>query len=447
MNNLSLYKAAVGFLLTSMIFSTNSVYSQILPVNQGSLISGPEVVCAEQKGSYKFKHDVKDCKCDNIEWSVTNGVFDEPFNNVYPFNTKVKIKWSSGFSFGELSMIATNCYTEKNSVGDPIYESDYNRSETYTVHILDANMMNLSVSGQSLLSCNTSIISLHLNSLNSHINPHNLQGIQWNVPSQWTIEPNQQVGNQFYGATFPNIKINTNGLMTGQNTVTVTYGSPSGCPSNSFSRSVTFNIEDCKPVITYSNHPNFHKSHSAESTHFNFSEHTSMASGHNYTFVSGGRINLNPNFEIQANEETTFDAFIEDCSCNSPWHNPNQKGEVSVIFVGNFSSKLGLPNTTTILEDKGTYSNSFNELDDEARVAFFPNPSNGNILIEAYKLNGFQILRVIDFEGRSVKEVFHNFDENKKVKLDLTTLPKGMYFLKIISFKGEIVYYSKLILQ
>lgn len=47
-------------------------------------------------------------------------------------------------------------------------------------------------------------------------------------------------------------------------------------------------------------------------------------------------------FEIQANEETTFDAFIEDCSCNSPWHSPNQKGEVSVIFDGNFSNKLGL---------------------------------------------------------------------------------------------------------
>ena len=444
MNNFN--HSTIIYWLFALLAFTNCAFAQILAVNQGSKISGPETMCAEGKGEYKFKHDVKNCLCDNITWVITGGVFDVPPITSAPLNEKVKIKWNKGVSNGGITMSARYCYKEIVD-GSKQYELLLNRDESYTVHIYDPDMINMFVVGQSALSCNTQFITLRLISVNTHLNPNMLNNITWQVPPQWTIQPNQVINGLNHGASFPNIQIATNGQASGQNIVSVSYSFSTYCSTNSFNRSVTFNMDDCKQLISYTHPPTFHQSHSAESTHFSFDQPDELINGYNYTFVAGQELTLNPNFEVNAVEGTTFDAFIEACTCNSPWHDPNEKGETTVNFEGNFSLVGAEIESSDTESEVGFPTAEYNVSANESVIRIYPNPSGGVLMINTSNLFGVQTISLFNNLGRKVQEVLNDFEKNSNLELDLSTLPKGIYLLSIKNSSGNYSYHSKLVLQ
>jgi len=447
MRSLKLLKFFKAFgLLILLSFAFPTIGQSILPVNQGSYLWGPEELCAEEKGEYKFKHPTKDCMCDDIKWTVNNGVFDPPLPNpplTYPLYDKVKVKWDKGESYGTVSLKAEKCFTRIVD-GQPVYVQGLEKSATYTVHIFDADMVILFVSEPPSLDCNTSVITLMLTDLNAHLRPNHLENIQWTIPSNWSIQPNQKIGSDYYGLGFPNAKISTNGHTSGQFVVSVSYDSPNFCsPKKSYSRTVTFNIGDCKPIIAYPNPPTFHQSHSAETTNFTFTQPSALSGGSNYTFAAGEEINLETNFEILADAETTFDAFIASCGCNSPWHDPNNKGQTSVTFAGNYNKKSSVVNDT----DQGTNNQPLPTLRIDGEINIYPNPSGGSVWLEAININHKQKIILHNAEGRMIFEGYHDFDLQTSFNIDLQNQPKGLYIITVIDSHSGAYRREKLILE
>jgi hypothetical protein len=445
---------ATNIWVIALFTLVNFSNAQTLPANQNSKISGPDVVCAESKEEYKFKHPTKDCHCEDITWTVSGGTFDTPPSTNPVFNEKIKIKWDKGVSDGSVSLQARKCFVGYTN-GSPNINNDLDRNESYLVHIYDVGMVNLFVSGQSSVNCNSSLITLNLHSLNTHLNPNQIADIQWTVPSQWTIQPPQQTGGLQYGANRPNVNINTNGYAIGQLSVSVSYsntllsslGTHHCSPFKSYNRSVTFAFEGCKPVISYYAPPSFYQSHSSVSTNFAFSNPAALANGYQYTFVAGEDINLENNFEIIADEETTFEAFVAACSCTSPWHDPKQKGHTTISIDGNFSNKTNREGSFNFEIDESTATNSFGTNENNIKVYVFPNPSNGELTINAPALFGLQTIWIYYADGRIVEEISHNFERNEGLELDLTRLPKGLFYLLMRNAIGESTHHSKFILQ
>ena len=362
-----------------------------------------------------------------------------------PFNDKAKVKWDKGVNTGVVSLEATLCYTELDNNGNPDYDELLSIDETYTVHIFDADMVDLIVVGESQVNCASSVITLKLNVVNTHLSPNQLQGIQWNVPSGWAILPNSGSGGTFYGANFPNVKIDPNGNGTGQNTVSVSYNSPNICPTTaSYERSVTFNM-GCKPVINYTTSPGFYQSHSGERTSFSFSQPTTLPVGHNYTYASGERIDLNTNFSVVADEETTFDALIAPCSCASPWHDPNQQAPTTITYDGNFNKSVSAGRNEVVEENQEPLQEG--ALAGQETLHIYPNPSTGKVWIEAEGIVGQQNIIVFSSDGRIVFDGKHDFDSNTRFSIDLRNQPKGLYYIKVSDRYNKTCHNQKLILK
>lgn len=69
------------------------------------------------------------------------------------------------------------------------------------------------------------------------------------------------------------------------------------------------------------------------------------------------------------------------------------------------------------------------------KVTFYPNPSNGNINVKT--LSPIDSIKVLDVSGKQISSF-----KNLGIKLDLTHLQNGIYFIEIIS--GKKKYYEKI---
>lgn len=72
------------------------------------------------------------------------------------------------------------------------------------------------------------------------------------------------------------------------------------------------------------------------------------------------------------------------------------------------------------------------------KIMFYPNPSNGNINIKTS--SPINNIKVLDISGKQIS----NF-KNPGIKLDLTHLQNGIYFIEIISDKKK--YYEKIFIK
>jgi hypothetical protein len=71
---------------------------------------------------------------------------------------------------------------------------------------------------------------------------------------------------------------------------------------------------------------------------------------------------------------------------------------------------------------------------DNNNFALYPNPSNGNIIIESLKFDNINNVEIFDTTGKIVKQVESTFDN--KVKVDISNLEKGIYFVRIKTENG-----------
>lgn len=412
----------VHLLVFSLLLNTGNLTGQVL--------FGPKKVCAEDEELYTFNHP-DDASCDEIQWTVTGGSFVPPAPG--PTSTTAKVKWDKGKSSGSVEVKATKCYVELDDYGAPKYDNYYDEDHTLNVEISDPDMVNIFVVGQSSISCNSSEITLRLNVLNPHFSADKLENIQWSAPSGWTILGHQAINGQNYGATFPRVKISTNGNTTGSHTVSVSYNSIEGCGSASYNRSVTFDISSCKEFYSYTSPPVASRSHSLNYTTFDFGSPSSLTAGSNYEFAAGEEVILEPNFEVAADQQTSFEALIAPCTCGSPYHEPGfEEGEIDISFSGNFNKRYLMRESSTSSNDSPLEENQA-----KRNLSIYPNPNDGYFWIEAGQVNGLVELQVFTPGGLLVRSDVLDFTKISKRKIDLQGISTGMYIVKLYHLDGD----------
>lgn len=98
--------------------------------------------------------------------------------------------------------------------------------------------------------------------------------------------------------------------------------------------------------------------------------------------------------------------------------------------------------TWKLILDEGigiSESNSPNDL-----FVIFPNPASDQLTVGSRQSAGEKILKIFDFYGRKVKE-FIIPDGQKEIRINVSTLPKGMYLVRFESY-GSVAY-NKVIIQ
>ncbi|MCD4768717.1 MAG: T9SS type A sorting domain-containing protein [Bacteroidales bacterium] len=96
------------------------------------------------------------------------------------------------------------------------------------------------------------------------------------------------------------------------------------------------------------------------------------------------------------------------------------------------------PNTWADLIFFNTQSNN-NYQEKDKNISIFPNPNNGIITIETKNI---QAIEIIDITGKLVKQIR---ETSNKIQIDLSSLHKGIYFIKIKTEKGIVT--EKIILE
>lgn len=90
-----------------------------------------------------------------------------------------------------------------------------------------------------------------------------------------------------------------------------------------------------------------------------------------------------------------------------------------------------------------TTSNSHVQLDHSIEI--YPNPTNTTINIRIEKSNGaIKFLTIKDVSGKTY--FLKDYNDNKKIQIDISSLPKGLYFLSIM-FENEEIFNEKFVKQ
>ncbi len=78
-----------------------------------------------------------------------------------------------------------------------------------------------------------------------------------------------------------------------------------------------------------------------------------------------------------------------------------------------------------------------NELLNSEQITIYPNPSNGNLIIESKILKDVVELQITDGMGREIRNEKLIF-KNAKAEMNISGLQKGIYFLRITTEKGTV---------
>jgi len=258
-----------------------------------------------------------------------------------------------------------------------------------------------------------------------------MDNISWTIPSAWSAVS---------GLGTSNIVVNTNGSAAGSNKVEVKFDAiaskmnnvgqliPKKCASSELEAS--FSITSCRSVINYPpslvNHPS---SHSDNKTSFG----NISLPPNNYNFASGGEHTLKDNFDFKASGNSSLNIFIENCDCDSEWHDPNLMGQSSVQInnpVLNFNKKderiSRQPDSTNIgLESKVVLSN------------IYPNPFKGEVRITNLSIETLVTIKIFTGDGVKVFEKEVLADANGQIALRLAALRSGL-FIAWVKQKDEV---------
>ncbi len=305
-------------------------------------------------------------------------------------------------------------------------------SEVKTIKIVDPKFFELSISGS--IECNSTGFNLHLLDPGGHLGSSNIAQISWDVPPVWTIASGQ--GTQ-------NLAINTNSNAEGQRTVKVSYSAFAVKFDNNnnpiFKKcgdkteiAINLDIGSCRLHIPYAQHPNHYSSHSSSNTVFNGNI---TLTPDNYNFVSGGYIEIESDFEFQANQGSDLNLFIEPCGCNSPWHDPNLMGESSFNISEHMKGKWGGHDFNEQSESNGSIpvGSEGNTTD----IKVFPTPFNHLLKVSGLPTNTDLEIQLLGADGRRIYETRENSDDSGYLSLKIDRLETGLYFL-VLRFDNRV---------
>lgn len=392
----------------------------------------PTEVCDGKPVTFKMEEN-EDFPCDffdNVDWEVS-----DYSSNTFSWQSSGKqfTFWPQyGTTLREFKVRAKiNCtWTEEDDEGNQVQ-----KTETFVdiqpVKIVHPDFFQLSVLGS--VDCDANSFEFSLRDPSGTLDDSNLDNISWTIPSAWTVVS---------GAASSTLVVNTNGNTEGSRSVKVKYEAIATKldPVSGFATSkkciesreivADFNVSSCRPTISYppdvANHPS---SHSANLTSFG---NTSLLPNY-YNFASGESHEIGDGFEFNAAQNSSLHIFIEECACESEWHDPNLMG-VSTVSINNpnvVASKKALS------ADAPKGNGSKVAIRESGEIQVFPNPFKQDITL--INMPDDQLVQ-IDVLNTSLKAVWSArklTDENGKLHVSLGDLNSGLYIVKM-RYEGKL---------
>jgi len=312
----------------------------------------------------------------------------------------------------------------------PIYENE-TFSHTVTIRIVHPDFFQLELVGAP--SCSTSSYEFNLRDPSGNLKANNLDNITWTIPPTWSIVS---------GLTNSNMVVVTNGDNLGKKKIVVKYDAIASKINNSFiekEKCVTsgeieadFNISSCVEEIDYppsvARHPS---SHSELKTNFGLI----VLPPDIYNFASSGAHEVYGGFDFIANQASSLNLFIEECGCDSKWHDPNLLG-IAQVQIDN-PNVIARKRTLTI-EEEGPLSNGV-----EGMISVYPNPSSSVFNLSNLEANNQVEVVVSTMDNQRLFTQTSMVEGTGSIQLDLSLLPPGLFVLSVKS--GGRTAYIKII--
>lgn len=112
------------------------------------------------------------------------------------------------------------------------------------------------------------------------------------------------------------------------------------------------------------------------------------------------------------------------------------RSQCSSAFAMNTSSVVLANNTSTYDASPVLELNSIGDQDETPLITFYPNPVRDNLNIK-FRERGNYVIRIYNVVGAKIKE--KRVEDDNILKIDLTDLPKGMYFISYEPGNGKLI--------
>ena len=163
------------------------------------------------------------------------------------------------------------------------------------------------------------------------------------------------------------------------------------------------------------------------------------------TLASGESTTLELVF-FSVTDEPMVDYFVQVFIANendpdsTPGNDTNQVADeddeaaITLTFVGNFNNGSGNLNTASINAGRDNFKFKLDQL--------YPNPATSEITVELESFQDFETtLQIVSLEGKLI--MHENVDMTKgfnKYQFDISNLPEGAYFIRLVEDSGSIQY-------
>jgi len=118
------------------------------------------------------------------------------------------------------------------------------------------------------------------------------------------------------------------------------------------------------------------------------------------------------------------------------WQLPNRLFDYNIVMGTNNSKILTLTND---VGDQAIYGDSLlsnNDFDSFTEVLVYPNPSFGDLFVKSNAI--MEGIRLFEIGGKVVLN-YHGKNFNNSIKLDLSSIESGIYFMEIITEQGRAI--------
>ena len=422
-----------------MSLSANFIFGQNAP---SFSIKGSKELC--RKGDYYEAKEIgslpPNCKLENVKWEMedSNGdyqsigtgetVFVWPGFHSYPTTKR---------TFKLKAKLTCKVQTAEDDKGDPVYSTQTYGPAPMTITIIDP--VYFEVRNLQNISCSNNMVRLEVYDPGGYFTNANLQDVVWTPPSGWNLTS----APGYNPATF-----NTNGLNRGSKEVKVTFKAQSNKYDALNNRIVkncgderevkaTYNFNSCKPIITYPPIASHQSSHSLDQTTI---ENGNGLSSQDYTIVSGGTIEILNGVDFIASLGVSMDLFIEECNCNSPWHDPNRKGQ-STISIANVSN--GKQNSFENSENSHFSLQESTVIYNYQQVTVYPNPTKDVLRLGGLLKNSTYEVAILAMDGRIIRSFKIQPKDDYDYELIVSGLRPSLCFLNLVSgnmnFQGRFI--------
>ncbi len=398
-----------------------------------------------QQYTFKIKGPKEACSGKFEEWSIVTSndntfpAFHDVSWDVEDFSQGVFNNQGTGKTFNyfvnyqpsaNVRQIRVKAYVTIVENGDNITYEDI-----ITVNIVHPHFFQLRLNTD--VNCGANSLVFKLQDKKGFLTADNLQNISWEVPPHWVVTA---------GSGTNSVVVRTNSIIEGKNKVKVVYEAvrrkdlgggiidKKKCHAKT-AIEVEIDVKACLNVIPYSSVPENPYSHSGQTTVFDGS---TILPPNIYNFASGGEIDLLSTFDFIAISKNQLNLFIESCSCESNYRDPNYEGDVSVRVSDYLLGKKMVNGSLALdLLDRDAGQNHID-------FSIFPNPTKGDIYLSGFPTNEILRIEILSNSGNILKRVTVHNSDNGQALLSLMSLSPGVYNL-VIHYKGGV--YHQLILK